>query len=485
MALVKEMKRVFGAALALAAGLVIVAACGSGAGSQESGSVEDGSPSEPSEVQILTGARTRVVWVQDVARGNDYGSKGEELLLMGYDSHDGLGERPLLPAPDNYAKPLITPLGNRVVFSDRLGLAVFVVNWDGSGLRKLGNGIALATWIDPETKTEWVYLGKDMETDPVTFGRVTRHLIDRWDQREVVWDRRRVSPDTFQVSADGRLAGGLYPWPHAGVAELPKGRWRRLGRGCWTGLAGGGSSLFWIFDGSHRNLTLVDIDRDERWQVNINNAPGIDGYEVYHPRWSNHPRFLAVTGPYTVGKGENKIRAGGPQVEIYLGRFAADFTSVESWVKVSNNRRGDFSPDVWIDPSERPATKVTREIKRDPVTTSTASEEKPTEQLVVEVRVMEAAPMPTPQSILPYRRAMLVNEYEIVRVLDGDYQGKKILVAHWVIRDGQVLATATRESGSLHRLTLEAYDEHPELEGERLVMDSDAFELRLYYDVDS
>jgi hypothetical protein len=320
-----------------------------------------------------------------------------------------------------------------------------------------------------------------MKTDPVTFGAVTRHRVDQWDVSEVVWDRRRVSPDTFQVSTDGRVAGGLFPWPGAGVVELPKGKWRRLGRGCWTGLAAGDNSLFWIFDGSHRNLTLIDFERDDRWQVNINNAPGIDGYEVYHPRWANHPRFLAVTGPYTIGSEENKIRGGGPQVEIHLGRFSADFTHVEQWVQVTDNRRADFSPDVWIDPSERPATRVTREVKLGPETPAPESGER----LVVEARVIEAAPLPTPQSILPYRRAMLVNEYEVVQVLEGTYEGTKILVAHWVIRDGQVLATAIRESGSIHRMTLEPYDAHPELEGERLVMDSDAFELRLYLDIES
>ena len=73
----------------------------------------------------------------------------------------------------------------------------------------------------------------------------------------------------------------------------------------------------------------------------------------------------------------------------------------------------------------------------------------------------------------------------VVQVLEGSYEGTKILVAHWVIRDGQVLETAAREPGNVHRMTLEAYDAHPELEGERLVMDSDAFELRLYYDINS
>jgi hypothetical protein len=418
-----------------------------------------------------------------VADGTDIISKGEKLLLMGYDSQDGQGERQLHPTPGNYARPLITPLGNRVVFSDQLRPAVFVLNWDGSGLRELGEGIALAVWMDPETRKEWVYVGSDIKTDPVTFGAVARHQIDAWDVSEVVWDRRRVSPDSFQVSTDGRLAGGLFPWPGAGVVELPKGKWRRLGRGCWTGLAGGGVSLFWIFDGSHRNLTLIDFARDERWQVNINNAPGIDGYEIYHPRWANHPRFLAMTGPYTIGTEANKIRGGGPQVEIYLGRFAADFKAVEQWVKVTDNRRADFSPDVWVDPSERPPTQVTREMKPDSV--APVSDSKPSTQLVVEARVLEAAPIPTPKSILPYRRALLVNEYEVVQVLEGSYDGTKLLVAHWVIREGQVLATAERAPGSVHRMTLEAYDAHPELEGERLVMDSDAFELRLYYDINS
>jgi hypothetical protein len=486
----------FGAAL-----LVVFAACGSPGASQNSQPDGDApvgaretdearpitqvAAAEPDEVRILTGARTRVVWTQDGGKGTDIGSKGDRLILMGYDSHDGLGERPILSKRANYAKPLITPLGNRVVFSNRLQGSVFVVNWDGSGLRKLGKGFALATWIDPDTRIEWVYVGTDEVTDPIRYEGVTRYQIDRWDVSEVVWDKRRVSGDTFQVSADGRLAGGLFPWPNAGIVELPNGSWRRLGRGCWTSLAGGGTPLFWYFDGSHRNLTVVEMDRDERWEVNINNAPGIDGYEIYHPRWANHPRFLTVTGPYTRGKKANKIRGGGRQVEIYLGRFAADFTTVEAWVKVSNNRRADFYPDAWIDPSERPPARMTRDVRPGPEAPSTAPDRKPAERLVVEARVLEAAPIPTPESILPYRRAMLVNEYEVVQVLDGTYEETKLLVAHWVIRDGQVLSTAAREQGSVHRMTLGAYDEHDELEGERLVMDSDAFDLRLYYDIDS
>ena len=435
-------------------------------------------------LERLTGARTRVVWIQDVADGTDIGGNRGRLRLMGYDSRDGLGARPLLPKRSNYAKPLITPLGNRVVFSNRRQGSAFVVNWDGTGFRKLGEGFALDTWIDPDTKTEWVYVARDESTEPVTYGSVTRHQIDRWEASELVWDKLRVSGDTFQVSADGRLAGGLFPWPAAGVAELPNGEFHRVGRGCWTALSGGPNPLFWIFDGAHRNLTMVDVNhRDERWKIGINNAPGVEGYEIYHPRWSNHPRFLTITGPYTVGTEANKIRGGGEQVEIHLGRFSPDFSSVERWIQVTHNRRADFYPDAWIDPSERPPDPVTRDIDRG--ARGRSAERNPNDRLVVEARLQESAPIPTPESILPYRSALLVNEYEVVDVLEGTYEGTKLLVAHWVIQDGKVLDNAAREKGSVRRMTLDLYDQHEELEGERLVMDSDAFDLRLYYDIGS
>jgi hypothetical protein len=57
------------------------------------------------------------------------------------------------------------------------------------------------------------------------------------------------------------------------------------------------------------------------------------------------------------------------------------------------------------------------------------------------------------------------------------------MVAHWVIRDGELLETAQRSRGRLYRMTIEPYDDHAELEGQRLVMDTDEFELELYYDV--
>jgi hypothetical protein len=104
-----------------------------------------------------------------------------------------------------------------------------------------------------------------------------------------------------------------------------------------------GKPYYWIFDGAHRNLTLVNVEKETKWQVKINGFPGIDGHEVYNPRWSNHPRVMALTGPYG---GQWQIR----EVEVYVGRFNSDFTAIESWWRVTNNDRADYFPDVWVSP---------------------------------------------------------------------------------------------------------------------------------------
>ena len=71
------------------------------------------------DLQKLSGSRTRVVWVQDNSeKDNDVRAKGNKLLLMGFDTKDKKGPRPILSTLSNYYKPLITPKGNRVVFNN-------------------------------------------------------------------------------------------------------------------------------------------------------------------------------------------------------------------------------------------------------------------------------------------------------------------------------------------------------------------------------
>ncbi len=452
---------------------------------------------------LLDKVLIRVVWVQDMGDGRDVETTGSNLRLMGLDSGDGKGEREIL-GKGNYAKPLITPRGDRVVYTDLIRKKLSVVNWDGSGKRELFGGFALALWRDPKDGQEWIYYGfAEMRYGGFTCPAVYRTLLDRPGAGELVWDKAPVNVDSFQLSTDGQMAGGNFPWPEAGVAELPNKEIKIFTKGCWTALATvKGKPFYWIFDGSHRNLTIFDLQNNKKWQVNISGAPGIGGYEVYHPRWSNDPQTMAMTGPYKVGSGGNRIGGGGREVEIYVGRFNADLTAIESWWQATKNDRADFFPDVWVAPAEAPKEPArisgAKMIKKEETSEDIASKKvktatitavpgktprKAINPLVVEARLMDLSVIPAPQDIAPYRRALLVNGYDVVRVISGAYRQKKIMAAHWVIEEGQVLKDAIREKGKTYRMVLERYDDHPELEGERLIMDSDEFKLPLFYEL--
>jgi hypothetical protein len=295
--------------------------------------------SRPAGVRIesITGAPTRVVWVQDVP-----GARSQR--LMGLDSRDGAGERTIVKDLWGVCTPLITPDGQRVMFTH--GRQVQVVNWDGTGLRKLVDGQLADVWVDPADGTEWVYVVTgDGDTGPVR-----RFRSDDPGDGERAWDRTDVTVGrggNFQLSADGTRAAGMFTWPDAAVAELPNRTLGKVYRGCWTSMAPDNSYMWWILDGRHRN---VRIQHRGKWvTVDIHRAPGIDGWEVYHPRWSNRARFITMTGPYKEGPmGGNNIPRRGPGVEVYLGRFNESFTAIESWVRVTGNEAHDSYGDAWI-----------------------------------------------------------------------------------------------------------------------------------------
>src|SRR5262249_35413603 len=99
-------------------------------------------------------------------------------------------------------------------------------------------------------------------------------------------------------------------------------------------------------DGAHRHVLLYNTANFWSSKVTLS----IEGYETYHPRWSNLDRFMTQSGPYKEGNDVNHVGHGGKKVEIYLGRFDRQFLRIEQWVKVTRNQRADFFPDVWIDP---------------------------------------------------------------------------------------------------------------------------------------
>ena len=317
----------------------------------------------PDRLARFTRAPTRIVWVQDTSRGaHDVQAQGTELLLMGYDSLDGRGERKLLAETANYARPLLSPDGRRIIYTDRPRGRVMVLDWGSQRPQVLTRGAALCTWRDPSKKTEWVVVGQRLGRAGSYFYRnLSKVRLDDPSVSRPVWSRTRVSPDNFQLSRDGEFAAGVFPWPNGGLARLAPPSLTHLGKGCWASLAPDNSRLAWVFDGPHRHLRLSTPEGGPKWKVavdqvvgsnsgptRIRSAPTGRGAEMFHPRWSNHVRYLVLTGPYNRKGPINVISGGGPQVEIYLARFSKDFRQIEAAARVSQNTRPDFFPDAWI-----------------------------------------------------------------------------------------------------------------------------------------
>lgn len=303
----------------------------------------------PDRLTRLTGARTRVVWVQDQGDGRDTFAEGNNLLLVGVDSEEGNDEIRLVEDVGNYCAPVFSPDGRQVLVSDLPNFRTLIVDWETRGASEFARGLVLDTQYDPQTGISWAYIGtRRGKGKGMTVSDIHRLRIDRPSVSERVWDQTAVSLSGFHVSRDGRAASGLFPWPNAGRATLPNVSHRQVARGCWTSMAPDSSRAMWVFDGAHRNLTLVAPD-GRTWKFPINTAAGIDNFEVYHPRWSNHARYMAMSGPYRVGGGGNRIRGGGEGVEIYVGRFGGNYDAISDWCRVTDNKKADFFPDVWVD----------------------------------------------------------------------------------------------------------------------------------------
>jgi hypothetical protein len=315
---------------------------------------------EPSPVGKWTGKHTRLVWLQDHGDGTDRLAHGNNLMLYGYDSEDGKGERPLVPNVGNFFKPLITPDGRQVIVSNRNSRQMYLVEWENGKVTELGSGVAVEVWQEPKPnlflkKTIWVYCfaGDQPEIEYGSTQPMYRFPLDNPQKRELVWDKTHLSWSNLQISKDGDIIGGLFPWPKAGILFTKNKQLQKIGQGCWTSLSPDNSKLFWIFDGNHRDIQIHNIRNGENWKVRINGAPALGGYEVYHPRWSNHPRYFVVTGPYKKGEGGNKVGTEKEKIEVFIGRFDEQARRVEDWIQVTTNNRPDFYPELWIEGGEK------------------------------------------------------------------------------------------------------------------------------------
>jgi hypothetical protein len=330
--------------------------------------------------------RVKIVWSEDTSGDANHFRGGADVFkLKGYDTQDD-AIREILPGVDDYTRPIITSDGERIVYTDRVENKIFVVNWNGTNRRLVVGGPdqrkAGATWYEPPPgDKEWVYYEEGGSSgDPDIFDRIERINLDDLGEVELVWDQTRVSHGFLAVSSDGRRVAGSFPWPDSGAIEPlydgsgdgpiyhpPTGYYiaddgSRTG-GCWPTITPDERYIFGVFNRypmAHRHWNVWSWPPGERRELDLHGVPGNEeGWEMLQPRMSNHPQFLVIDGPYDQGPmGENNIAAGGPQIEIFLGKVDAGFTQVTDWVQITHNNRADFYPHAWVASSAPPPVHI-------------------------------------------------------------------------------------------------------------------------------
>lgn len=323
--------------------------------------------------EMAGGRKVRLVWVESTSTSNpDIFARSEALHLGTFDSQAG-GYRRLTKKPGNYSRPIITPDGRQVLYTanpqTKQGTPVawnpriHALNWDGGNDLELLSGFCVDAWQDPATGKVWVYalstlsshnkLALDGET-------LVRFQLDDPGKVEAIWKVTGLSTDNLQISRDGRYMGAQFPWPDVGCGDLQSGLHQKFETGCWSSFAPDNSYLLSSFKGTHKDLTLTDPIEKKHWKVSVGTTSGYKNQPSYHPRWSNDPRFMTMTGPYPPshkerhqGSGKVKKSRDGVVADVYLGRFSAEMDKIEKWLRITNNSFGDFYPDAWIESGEQ------------------------------------------------------------------------------------------------------------------------------------
>jgi hypothetical protein len=314
-----------------------------------------------------------VVWSHHLGTGSaDPYLNGSSHQLHGLDTRDGRGMRVILAKKANYGRPLLTPDGNRILFTRKkidknaagiktFDLSIMSTDWSGAEPQTVAEGYALDVWKDPASGRDWVYAARDVPpTHRISWAakQLVRFPLEAPGQVEIVWDQTLISPDNTQLSADGRRASGQAPWPHGGqfLLESAKPAFWPTQIGCWAGMAPDNSYLSWMLDGNHRQLNLTATAPEKKtWSLEFKAIPSLAKGEIYHPRWSNHPRFIALTGPYIAERGTDSdgdatsvIGKGGRTAEVVIAKLNPTVTGFEGSVTLTQNEATDAYPDLWI-----------------------------------------------------------------------------------------------------------------------------------------
>ncbi len=298
----------------------------------------------------MTGRRTKVIWTR--------GTRDQGGVLMCFDTNEGK-ERVVVTDPKVCISPCMTHDGDKILFMGP-DQTTWVVDWNGRNLKQIYKGrhfYVMGTSWDPKTATEWVYAGDSMSREApeeikekgISASEDSSLSIYRFNlkdpaNRTLVWDKIPINR-RGSISPDGAFLIGEFPWPNCGVAGLPNGNFKMFAQGCNANLAPDGSGMFFNLIGDHRNLNMYNKDGGRMGgNITVNSIPGCEKdprQAVWRPRWSNNVRFFSLQSADL-----------GPDADISLGEFDESFTSVKSWVRITDTSEYDAESLAWIEPEK-------------------------------------------------------------------------------------------------------------------------------------
>ncbi|MEM9479473.1 MAG: hypothetical protein AAGA58_07460 [Verrucomicrobiota bacterium] len=90
-------------------------------------------------------------------------------------------------------------------------------------------------------------------------------------------------------------------------------------------------------------------------------------------------------------------------------------------------------------------------------------------ELVLDVELIEETKAPSAKEVRPYRRALATSRYRVVKVKKGQFEGKEITVARWVVWEGKEVRRPKVDKTSPRELSLLKLSDSREFRNDYLV----------------
>ncbi len=308
--------------------------------------------------EMTNGGRSKVIWARSTNESG-WGNISQPVsanrcILMGFDSNTGT-ETVIDDSLHNIIRPLISHDGSRIVWSSGDTGAIYIINWDGTGKRKLADGIAGALWYDQSTGNEYVLYAKNCilyrSYIDTAYAVYRLNLDDPADTVKVldpeVHDYDRIQPHFMGTSADNRYIAVLIGWPEMRMFDWANNIPGLTGGGCWTSMPYDTVQRLVYLNSDHNGVNVQLMGSlHSLWLCPESESGSITECGIDHPRMSSwNPSYLCYIDEPDEGEGTGPGR-------VCVAKVSRDVEYIYKKVEVTDG--ADGWPDVWVE--EQPYT---------------------------------------------------------------------------------------------------------------------------------